>query len=551
MENALPLIIQGGMGIGVSNWMLARAVAQRGQLGVVSGTCIDSVFVRRLQDGDVGGDMRRAAACFPLPEVSAEAIKKFFLPNGRPAGAPYKLLPLWKQTVSTAREQIAMLASFVEVHLARQSGGPIGINLLTKVQLPNLATLYGAMLAGVDYVLMGAGIPKDIPGALDAFAAGVRATLRFDVAETERGRAEELSFDPRAHFGAATPQLKRPRFLPIVAAHSLAAMLARKSNGAVDGFVVEAPIAGGHNAPPRGQLEIDARGEPIYGERDVVDLGEMRKLGKPFWLAGGTGSPQALQQARAEGAAGIQVGTLFAFAEESGIDPDLKQATLERVRSGDVEITTDLRASPTGFPFKIVKLAGTNADPAEYARRERVCDLGYLRTAYRRADGRIGYRCPAEPVRDWLTKGGDPEETNGRKCLCNGLMANIGLAQERAHGGELGLLTAGNDLAGMKNFLGERHRYRAADVIDYLCGEDPAAPIPAPGSRRAFIYSANRGPEIPPLERERDSHESDQHGHFDERPDHRGEGGAVRDTKGADSHGNGQLEVVGCSRERQ
>ncbi len=269
MNNALPLIIQGGMGIGVSNWMLACAVAQRGHLGVVSGTCIDTVFVRRLQDGDVTGDMRRAASCFPLPEVSAAAIKKFFLPNGRPAGAPYKLLPLWKQTVSSAREQIAMLASFVEVHLARQNGGSVGINLLTKVQMPNLATLYGAMLAGVDYVLMGAGIPKDIPGALDAFAAGVRATLRFDVEETERGplgKAELRS--PVAISGTPTPQLKTAP----VPAHCGGPFpwqdaSAQIQKAFVKGFIVEAPFAGGNKHHPAYSLRLHPQGQPRFRHR--------------------------------------------------------------------------------------------------------------------------------------------------------------------------------------------------------------------------------------------------------------------------------------------
>lgn len=486
MDSFAPLIIQGGMGIGVSNWILARAVAQRGQLGVVSGTCIDSVFVRRLQDGDFAGDIRRAMENFPLPHVSAAALKNYFLPNGRPEGVAYKLLPLWKQTVSSAREQIAMLASFVEVYLAKESGGLVGINLLTKVQMPNLATLYGAMLAGVDYVLMGAGIPKEIPGVLDAFAKGLRATMKLDVDETERGRTEELGLDPRAHFGAATPELKRPKFLPIIAAHSLATMLARKSNGTVDGFVIEAPIAGGHNAPPRGQLEIDDRGEPIYGERDIVDLEEMKKLGKPFWLAGGTGSPEALEEALAQGAAGIQVGTLFAFADESGIEETLKRSTLERVRAGDVEITTDLRASPTGFPFKVVKLQGTNAITEQYEQRERVCDLGYLRNAYRRPDGRLGYRCPAEPVKDWLNKDGDPTATAGRKCLCNGLMANIGLPQARDNGEEQALLTAGNGLADMREFVGDRTNYSVDDVLGYLLSSKIEAEVAVPAMANAL-----------------------------------------------------------------
>ena len=90
---ALPLIIQGGMGIAVSNWKLARAVSLAGQLGVVSGTALDSVFVRRLQDGDPCGSIRRALASFPKPEISAEILKKYFKPEGRGPDEPYVALP--------------------------------------------------------------------------------------------------------------------------------------------------------------------------------------------------------------------------------------------------------------------------------------------------------------------------------------------------------------------------------------------------------------------------------------------------------------------------
>ena len=475
MQSDLPIIIQGGMGIGVSSWLLARTVAQRGQLGVVSGTCIDSVFVRRLQDGDVGGHLRRVLEDFPLPEVSLDALKRYFLPEGRPEGEAYKLLPMWQQHVTRARAQLAMLASFVEVRLAKEGhNGVVGMNLLTKVQMPNLATLYGAMLAGVDYVLMGAGIPKEIPGVLDAFAAGMKAKLRLDVEGLERGATEELTLDPAEHFEGRAPLLQRPSFLPIVAAHSLATMLARKSNGRVDGFVVEAPIAGGHNAPPRGQLEVDAAGEPVYGARDVVNLEEMRALERPFWLAGGTGTPEAVAEARAAGAAGVQVGTIFAFSNESGLDPELKRKTIARIRVGEVTIKTDLRASPTGFPFKVVNLEGTNSGDAEYEARVRKCDLGYLRNAYRRPDGRIGYRCAAEPLKDWANKGGEAAETEGRKCLCNGLMANIGLPQERANGAERALLTSGNDLTPVLHLAGSGDGYSADQVLDYLLSENVA-----------------------------------------------------------------------------
>ena len=136
----LPAIIQGGMGVGVSNWVLARAVAQTGNLGVVSGTALDTVLVRRLQDGDPGGHMRRAISQFPIERVGAEVLSRYFLPNGRAEGKPYKMLPMYRQRTSVARQQVTMLANFVEVSLAREGhGGVVGVNLLTKVQLPNLA----------------------------------------------------------------------------------------------------------------------------------------------------------------------------------------------------------------------------------------------------------------------------------------------------------------------------------------------------------------------------------------------------------------------------
>jgi nitronate monooxygenase len=36
LTDTLPIIIQGGMGAGVSDWRLARAVSITGQLGVVT-----------------------------------------------------------------------------------------------------------------------------------------------------------------------------------------------------------------------------------------------------------------------------------------------------------------------------------------------------------------------------------------------------------------------------------------------------------------------------------------------------------------------------------
>ena len=469
----LPTIIQGGMGVAVSNWRLARAVSSLGQLGVVSGTGIDTVFVRRLQDGDPGAHLRRAMASFPFADVVGDALRRYFLPDGRPPGAGYRRLPL--PTIEGTRFQrgLIALASFTEVFLAKEGhDAPVGLNLLTKVQLPNLATLYGAMLAGVDVVLMGAGIPREIPGALDELSEHRPSSLVVDVAGARTPEPTRVRFDPAEFGGDALEPTPRPAFLPIVSSHSLATMLLKKASGAIAGFVVEAPVAGGHNAPPRGGTDLDERGQPTYGERDRVDLQVMRDLGAPFWLAGAAHTPGALREAVAAGAAGVQVGTLFAFCDESGLDASLKAAVRERARIGGAEVFTDPAASPTGFPFKVLALPGTLSESETYAARTRRCDLGYLRQVYRTEDGEVGYRCAAEPVSEYVAKGGRAEDTIGRKCLCNALMANVGLAQTQSGGAvEPALVTSGDDVAALAPLLARGPGgYTAADVVDYILG---------------------------------------------------------------------------------
>ncbi len=165
--------------------------------------------------------------------------------------------------------------------------------------------------------------------------------------------------------------------------------------------------------------------------RDQVNIAELRTLGVPFWLAGGYGSPEKVREALDQGAAGVQVGTAFAFSRESGLRDDLKKSLMAKAATGTGEVFTDPLASPTGYPFKVALLDGSYSDPEVTKARTRICDLGYMREPYNAPDGNIGYRCAAEPVANYVAKGGKVEETVGRKCLCNALLANIGHAQRR------------------------------------------------------------------------------------------------------------------------
>ncbi len=475
MNLTIPSIIQGGMGAGVSNWRLAKAVARLGQLGVVAGTALDQLLSLRLQNGDADGAIRRALEHFPFPRVAKRILDAYFVPGGQDPSKPRKPGKMLAAERNLPAQELCIAANFVEVFLAREGhSGPVGINFLEKIQMPHLPSLYGAMLAGAAVIIVGAGIPLEFPTAIQALANHQPASYTVAVSGPKAAELVVLTLDLAdfAEPGQTLPLLEKPAFLPIVSSATLGTMMARRLPGGVDGFVIETAVAGGHNAPPRGQMQFTPDGQPVYGPRDVADLDIFRKIGLPFWLAGGYGSPEKYREALGLGAAGIQMGTAFALCTESGLAPDLRRALVTKALTGKARVFTDALASPTGFPFKVAELEGTLSDPDVYARRQRVCNLGFLREAYRKADGSLGYRCAAEPEAAWIAKGGKPEAAAGRKCLCNALVANIGLPCLQPDGSpELPLVTLGDDLAGVGRFCADGQTdYTAADVIQTMAG---------------------------------------------------------------------------------
>ena len=152
---------------------------------------------------------------------------------------------------------------------------------------------------------------------------------------------------------------------------------------------------------------------------------------------------------------------------------------LDRLRAGDLTVRNDPRASPTGFPFKVVTLADTVSQAEVYEDRTRLCDLSYLRQPYERANGTIGYRCAGEPVHMYVRKGGTVEDTVGRKCLCNGLTATIGMGQHRKDGyDEPALVTLGEDLEGATELI--RRHPQGWSATDAARLPRRAAAVPTP-----------------------------------------------------------------------
>lgn len=468
-SNQLPEIIQGGMGIGVSGWTLAKAVAVQGQMGVVSGTAIDSVMIRRLQLGDSDGSIRRALSNFPWADMARRISEKYFIPGGKSPETPFKPTPAHTLEMKPHSCELLIVSNFVEVFLAKEGHeGPVGVNYLEKIQLPTLPSLFGAMLAGVDFVLMGGGIPLSIPGVLDGLSRLDTVELKIHVEDNPQHLAYSHVFDPKAFCPGSLPKLTRPKFLAIVSSDIAAKTLVRRSTGFVDGFIVEDHTAGGHNAPPRRTDRAEMPSLPQFGQKDIPDIEKIRELGRPFWLAGGCASPEKLRHALDSGAEGIQVGTAFALCNESSMLPEIKQEVLRQCMSGSLKVLTDFQASPTGYPFKLIALKNTITDTEK--ERKRCCDLGYLRQLYCKNESEIAYRCPGEPLKSWLMKGGSQDKTLGKYCLCNGLLATIGLGQVRENGSELPVVTSGEDFSFAAHLL--RHpdklNYSAKDVIDYI-----------------------------------------------------------------------------------
>jgi|UniRef100_A0A8J9TAL6 NAD(P)H-dependent flavin oxidoreductase YrpB (nitropropane dioxygenase family) len=515
---SVPSIIQGGMGIRISQWKLAREVALKGELGVVSGTAMDNVMVRELQKGDAEGSFFRALKTFPDQDMANRIVARFYIEGGKDPSEPYKSIPMWTLTPNQLLLEANVLANYCEVWLAKHNDdgsiidGLVGMNLLTKVQLPTIASLYGAMMAGVDYIIMGAGIPISVPGFLDNLSECKDCEQKIDVDGVAEKEAPVYKFSPIAFWEAAgkpelAAPLKRPSFLPIVSSTILAQSLLKKASGkgptrGIQGFVVELSSAGGHNAPPRGFKfdpvfsthagGLNERGEPVYGPKDEVDLAKFCKAcqGLPFWLAGSYARPERFAEVRALGGAGVQCGTIFALAEESGLDDWIKQDILRKLSETRLDVLTDPAASPTGFPFKVLDLPQSLSQRDVYEARPRACNLGYLRQPYKRPDGKIGYRCPAEPEVAFARKGGDAKATVGRKCLCNALCSNAGFPQvgevkavngEKMKYVELPLITTGDDISSCRDFIKEdadgHLGFPAGEIVDYLLSEWKRKPV--------------------------------------------------------------------------
>ncbi|MFA6029405.1 MAG: nitronate monooxygenase [Elusimicrobiota bacterium] len=458
------------MGIDVSSVELVSTVANHPSgrcSGSLSATALPEVYARILQLGDPEGKVREAfEACGrAAPALAAEIdalYRRFHIAGGKAADAFFRGPSMAGMTPPRDVQILTVAATFAHVWRAKKAapGRPIGINFLRKIDRILLFGIYGAMLGRADWIVMGAGDPGDIPAIMNAFARHEPAELAVPVAAVPRG-THRIRFDPKDLVGNMAPP-PRPAFYAIVSSHLQARALALSAEKRPEGFVIEGPTAGGHNAPPvKGGR--DARGYCVYGPEDDADLSAVAALGLPFWIGGSCGYPECLK-GMGPWHRRIQVGTLFALSKESGMAPEVRHQVLELIWKRRLEVATMANASPSMYPFKVALAPGTLGDDTVYAARKRVCDVGHLRSWRFHGDELVGL-CPANDPERYTGSGGPAWRTKGSMCLCNGLLAARGLSLE----GETPVVTLGD--IGSVRILQNRLRrieYTASEAVDYL-----------------------------------------------------------------------------------
>lgn len=271
-------IVQGGMGVGVSAHRLAGSVARQGGLGTISSV-----------------DLRRHHA-----DLMAQT---------------------GKSRDKAVIDRVNLIALDREIKAAKalaQGHGMVGVNIMRAVE-QYAQYVHQACESGADAIVVGAGLPMDLPDLTAAHPEVALIPILSDV----RGIALILK------------KWMRKQRLP-------------------DAIVIENPqYAAGH----LGAARIDDVSLPHFAFAAVIEgtLQLFKELGIereriPLIAAGGVNSPQQVQTLLDLGASGVQLGTAFAVTEEGDADIKFKRVLAE---AKPEDIVTFM--SVAGLPARGVK----------------------------------------------------------------------------------------------------------------------------------------------------------------------------------------------------
>ena len=183
----------------------------------------------------------------------------------------------------------------------------------------------------------------------------------------------------------------------------------KKANGRVDGFIVEGPTAGGHNAPPRGELTAQrTRRADLRRARRRRPRQDRASWGCPSGWPAATARPDVLcAGAGRRGRRACRSARRSRYCAESGLRDDSSRPAGAGAPGARPTSSPTRWRRPTGFPFKVVPARRHASRAGVLPARPRICDLGYLREAYRDARRRRSASA-ARPNRSsvYVSKGG-------------------------------------------------------------------------------------------------------------------------------------------------
>lgn len=270
-------VVQGGMGVGISAHRLAGSVAREGAVGTI--------------------------ASIDLRHHHADLVEQ-----------------CGKRPDRETLEQANLTALRREIDAAKalsEGNGMIAVNVMKAVS-SHADYVRTACEQGADAIVMGAGLPLDLPDL----------TAGSDI--------------------ALMPILSDSRGIALVLKKWM------KKNRLPDAIVIEHPAhAGGH----LGVTDLADMNDARFGFARVIEetTRTMESLGLareniPLIVAGGINSHEAMRACIDAGANGVQVGTPFAVTEEGDAHPNFKRVLTEAEPEDIVEFV-----SVTGLPARAVK----------------------------------------------------------------------------------------------------------------------------------------------------------------------------------------------------
>jgi nitronate monooxygenase len=277
-------IVQGGMGVGVSAHRLAGSVAALGGVGTIS-----SVDLRR-HHPDL---MARTRECHAGTHGEAD-----------------------KAAIDAANLE-ALDREIAAARVLSQGRGLLAVNVMRAVS-SYAASVTRALQAGIDAVVVGAGLPLDLPD----LARDHPQALLVPILSDARGVT------------LVVKKWERKQRLP-------------------DAIVIEHPRwAGGH----LGAAKVADLNDPRFDFETVIPqvLAFLRSAGVerevPVIAAGGIRSFEDIVRLQALGAAAVQLGTPFVATDECDADPAFKRVLAEARDEDIVEFT-----SVAGLPARAVR----------------------------------------------------------------------------------------------------------------------------------------------------------------------------------------------------